>query len=690
MKVLSFWPVLALMAVACAGAARAGDGARADERQDVAVTLVPESHLLAGESTISFAAGSGPVALRLAAAARIDSVAVSGQKVPFSFAGGLLSLKLPQGGAAGATPVTVSYHASFNDPVAGNPGASEDPSYGVNAAITREGTFLGDASYWYPVPSQTPAHRSLRIAAPAGCEGVSFGKRVSRETAAGVTRSFWEEAHPVGVLSLSAGPYLVEDRKLEGIEIMSYLYPDNAALAPRYLDAAAKYLKFYSDLFGPYPFEKFAVVENFFPTGYGFPSFTLLGGSVIRLPFIIDTSFPHEIAHSWWGNGIGVEEREGNWCEGLVSYLADYLLRERRSPAEGREQRRQLLVDFASLVPPGGDFPLREFVSRSDPASRAIGYGKGAMVFHMVRSLIGDEAFFGALRELCREKMYQSASWSDLVRAFSRSSGRDLAPFMNQWLVRTGGPRLSLSEVRTSRGTGGWTVSGTLVQQTPNFELGVPLRLESAGGAENVTVSMAGSRTRFKISSAGAPKRLLLDPDAEVFRILSKSEIPATVNSIKGSTSLVGVLTKSCRAGSESFAGLLASLSQGDARVIQEAQLEGMEKGAHDLIFCGTPADRSLLPRLPPGIEVADSGFSIDGVAYPAPDGLLFLVQKIPGASGRVAALFQPLSEAAARQYAPKITHYGKYGHLVFAGGANREKGTVPASEGEAVVDLRP
>ena len=260
---------------------------------------------------------------------------------------------------------------------------------------------------------------------------------------------------------------------------------------------------------------------------------------------------------------------------------------------------------------------------------------------------------------------------------------------MNQWLVRPGGPRLSLAEVKTSRDREGWSVSGSVIQDPPFFQLELPLRLVGATAQVTSALPVSGERTRFKITSAGAPKRLLLDPDADLFRILSPGEIPATVNSIKGSTRLLGVLTKECRVGRESFGNLLASLSQGGARVIEEAELKGVAPGANDLIFCGRPADRALLPGLPEGVRLAGSVFSVDAKAYSGPDALLFLVLKYPGASGRVAALFQPLSEEAARLYAPKITHYGKYGHLVFADGANREKGTVPAGEGAAVVDLQ-
>jgi hypothetical protein len=682
--------MLVLLALCAGGCLPGGPKAEAREpevlRQEISIVLAPAQHRLTGKCSVTFAAGAGRVVLRLAPAATVDAVSLAGKPAAYRFEDGVLSLELP--GQEAWQQVQVSWRASFNDPVASRAGAGEDPSYGVNAAITAQGTFLGDGAYWYPAPGRPPAQRSLQVSAPAGTEAVSFGRRISRETRDGVTRSRWEEAHPVGVLSVCAGPYQVEDRTVQGIELHSYLYPDNAGLAARYLDAAARYLAFYSDLFGPYPFEKFAVVENFFQTGYGFPSFTLIGGAVLKLPFIVDTSFPHEIAHSWWGNAVGVDYREGNWCEGLVTYLADYLLKERRSPAEARDYRRQLLIDYASLVPAAGDFPLREFQSRSDPASRAIGYGKSAMVFHMVRTLLGEERFMAALRQVAREHLYGSASWSDLVRAFSKVYGQDLTPYLEQWLARPGGPRLVLEAAQATPDAKGWAVSGTVVQQAPLYLLDLPITLETAAGTASTKVSVSRERTRFMIDVASPPKRLLLDPEANLFRVLDPQELPATVNSIKGSTRLLAVRSDSCRCSKESFADLLASLSQPGTRIIPEAELKDSDPREHDLLFCGTPKGPGMLPRIPDSVQLGRDGFSVDGKGYPAPDGLLFLVGKQPGNATRVSALFEPLSEDAASRYAAKITHYGKFGELVFAAGANRVKSLPQSSEGGAALPV--
>ncbi|HJV35764.1 M1 family metallopeptidase, partial [Geomonas sp.] len=597
------------------------------ESQYVSVTLDPEHHRLRGESTLFFSPGTTEVSLRLAENATIAFVEAGADRREFSFRDGIISFRLPA--SREPAQVLIAYSAEFNDTVSQHP-AGEDPSYGVSGAITREGTFLGDGAYWYPVPSSVPHRRSLSVTAPLGTESISYGRRVSRETVGARTSSVWEEARPVGALSLCAGPYQIQERRVNGIDIYSYLYPDNAALAPRYLDAAAKYIAFYSKLFGPFPFEKFAVVENFFPTGYGFPSFTLLGGSVIRLPFIVDTSFPHEIAHSWWGNGIEADSREGNWSEGLVTYLADYLLKERRSPAEGRDYRRQLLIDYSTLVTPANDFPLTSFQSRSDPSSRAIGYGKGAMLFHMVRKKIGDGPFFDALRQVCREHMYGTASWTDFIRAFSRSGRQDIEPFMRQFLSRTGGPRLSLGEAASEPSDKGWKVTGSIHQQAPPYSITVPVRLKGAGSPRNDAVAVMGERTPFSVVDATRPDWLLLDPDADVFRILSAGEIPATVNSIKGSSTLIGVVSADCHAAPDIFKYLLASLSQERAPILREEQLNRQEIGGHDLIFCGVPRDRSLVPPLPDGIAISGGSLSVEGKSWQEPDALLMAVMRRP------------------------------------------------------------
>ncbi|HTP63805.1 MAG TPA: M1 family aminopeptidase [Geobacteraceae bacterium] len=657
-------------------------------RQEIAVTIVPDSHEVIGESTVTVRPhGAARISFSLNPAAQVERCTVNGKAAPFTFADGLLAVTFPPGQRDVPAALVIDYRCAFNDRPPADAVSGEDPTYGVKGVVSHGGVFLGPDAAWYPAPDAMPKARSVRVTAPAGMEAVTAGRLVSRSTAHGASVSLWEEARPAIVLSLSAGPYRISERKLGKIPIYTYIFNDDADLAERYLEASARYIKFYEELLGPYPFEKFAVVENFFPTGYGFPSYTLLGGTVIRLPFIPDTSLPHEISHSWWGNGVLVDYRQGNWSEGLAVYTADYLLQERKSAAAGRDYRLRVLADYASLVPPDRDFPLREFMGRVDPASRTIGYSKGAMVFHMIRQMIGDKAFFSALRDICREKLFKRASWGDFMGAFSRASGRDLTGFGKEWLNRKGGPRLSLAGVTMHRSGREWTISGEVAQGPPVYHLPLHLRVETAGGDYTQAVNLNRERTPFTFSVPAEPRRLLLDPDAEIFRILSPGEIPPTVNRIKGSESLTVVITASCRADGATIKSLLGSLGQQRAAIIREQEADIARLGGHDLLFCGPP-DRLPFTAGAAPVNVSRQGFTIGRHSFASSDDALFLVVRHPTEGSRVAALFFPLSGAAAARAVPKITHYGTYSYLAFVAGENREKGITPALSAASVVEF--
>jgi hypothetical protein len=659
-------------------------------RHDLSVELFPAEQRLAGTDTIRFPPGTvAPVALSLSAGARVTRVSAGGRALPFALEGGTLTLReLPADGGSGFD-LAVAYEARFRDPVPENPANAEDPGYGVVGSISPKGIFLSDEAGWYPATAG-PARFRVRVAAPEGFEAVTDGARLSRGPRDGRSVSEWDVSVPSGGISLSAGRHVVREGRSGDIPLYAYFLPEDEALAEKYLKAADGYLGLYREMLGPYPFAKFAVVENFFPTGYGFPSWTLLGSVVVRLPFIVETSLGHEIAHSWWGNGVRVDPASGNWSEGLTTYLADHLYKERISAAEGREYREKLLRDYASLVPPGMDFPLRRFTSRSDPVTHAVGYGKAAMVFHMARLQAGEDAFRNGLRRIVRERMHGKASWDDFARAFGEESGRDFAPFFRQWVDRDGAPVLSFTGIRKRRAGNGWEVSGKVVQEAPHFALSVPVRLESADGTRAETVvGMAGAEAAFTLRSPSTPARLLLDPDVGLFRRLDPSEIPPSVNAIRGARSLAVVASADLPADTlQQCRILLDAMGRGDARVIAEADATPASLAGRDVLLLGVPRDRRLLPPLPGGLTLPASGFTLDGTLYGKPSDALFSVFARPGEGGRTTALFLPLSPSAAAAAARKIPHYGKFGYLAFSDGTNRAKGSWPAAASPSAVDL--
>lgn len=649
---------------------------------DLAVILDPDAQRLTGTDTLKVTPGKAShILLTLAHDARITEVSIAGKATPFTFEKGHLRIPLVQHAGSGEVVVSVSYEAFFRDSVPKDPIHTEDPSYGVTGVISPEGTFLLPGAGWYPDFPGSSSSFCLRVKAPAGYEAVTQGKRLIRETHAGVTTSVWDTTHATKGLALSAGPYVVQERDVKGISIYTYFFPEDDHLAGQYLEATARYLRLYSDLFGPYPFEKFAVVENFFPTGYGFPSYTLLGRTVIRLPFILDTSLGHEVAHSWWGNGVLVDYDRGNWCEGLTVYVADYLYKERSSAEEGRAYRLKVLRDYATLVPSGEDFPLQAFTGRISPLTRAVGYGKGAMVFHMARRLVGDKVFWAGLRDVFREKCFHVASWDDFAEALGRAGGRNLKPFFGQWVTRPGAPKLALEGVKVKKDNQAWEVSGRLTQKAPYYDMEVPLRLETDGASIEAKISSTGREAFFTLSSNATPRRLVADPDVDLFRRLDPSEIPPAVNGIKGSKSLIVVVARSLPPVTRDASRLLLkAFGQEKSPMFLEGEIYPSRLKGHDVLYVGFPKEKAYLPTLPKGLALWPDRFTVEGVSYNEEGDLLFVVLPNPQDPQRVMGLFLPLSANAVPRVARKIPHYGKYSYLVFRKGVNQAKGTWPVS----------
>lgn len=647
---------------------------------DLRVSLLPSESRLTGSDSIRVdPGGSEELEFELAKTAQVSRVTVDESTRSFILENGRLRVPLRPDEKNRTIAVQTDYTAVFRDAVPDAPLNTDNPGYGVTGIVSEKGSFLLEGAGWYPrIPGSRPTYR-LTVDAPEGILAVSAGKGRGHETRNGRTCSEWHVEFPLDGLSLSAGPYTVQERTVNGIQISTYFFAQSQDLSEAYLDATARYLVFYENLIGPYPFTKFAVVENFFETGYGFPSYTLLGSAVIRLPFIIETSLGHEIAHSWWGNGVLVDYEKGNWSEGLTTYLSDYLYKENSSREEAREYRLQVLRSFSTLVDEENDFPLSQFRSRYDPASQAIGYGKGAMVFHMIRRKVGDQIFWDALKEVYKEKLFQKASWKDFQEAFERNGAPGLQTFFDQWVRREGAPVLSLDSVAMEAMSGLFKVRGFVIQKEPLYELEFDLVLESESLRGHKTLNLAGPATLFEVPSFGHPLRLLVDPEFHMFRALHPSEVPPAVNALKSAETLTVVLSRRWQSEGGKLGKTLAlSLGARKVRIVSEEDFVEEAGNTSDLLFVGLPEQPRNWIDPYPGLVIEANRVALEKRTFDAPTDLFFGVFQHPGSRAHVVGLFLPLSPGDFLDGARKITHYGKYSYLVFRDGKNVVKGTWP------------
>jgi hypothetical protein len=342
-------------------------------------------------------------------------------------------------------------------------------------------------------------------------------------------------------------------------------------------------------------------------------------------------------------------------------------------------------------VPPEKDFALRTFSGRRSAAEQAVGYGKAAMVFHMARRQIGDQAFWEGLRAVARDYMGREASWDDFADHLGQAAKKDLKGFFRQWVDRPGAPVLRLAGVTTERAGENWRVSGALVQEGQIYDLRVPLRLETGSGRVEAVLSAQSRNNPFSLEASERPRRLIVDPEVDLFRRLAPSEIPPTVNAIRGSTALTVVTAAGLSPDMVAASRLLlAALRQEGATVLSEEKTSPGKLRGHDVLFIGIPRRAGLLPLLPEGLQLADSGFTLQGERFTGPGAVLFAALPHPSDSARTAALFLPLSAGAAEQAARKIPHYGKYSFLAFENATNRVKGTWPPAASPVIHDFSP
>jgi hypothetical protein len=373
---------------------------------------------------------------------------------------------------------------------------------------------------------------------------ISQGSRTVNEVLDNRRRVQYDNPDPVDEVYLIAGEWTEYSLMAGDVLVQAFLRKPDKALTERYLGVTSYYLDMYGDMIGEYPYSKFALVENFWETGYGMPSFTLLGEKVIRFPWILHSSYPHELLHNYWGNSVYVDYSQGNWCEGITAYMADHLIKEQQGLAD--DYRRTTLQKFTNYVNAENDFPPSEFISRNNPAEEAIGYGKVMMFNNMLRVEFGDEVFKSAYADFYSNNRFSYASFEDIRLSFERITGKDHRTMFDQWIRRKGAPFLQLSDVRAEEEENGWKLTYSLKQKQDGepFILNVPVAvyLENREEVYVCTVNMETGDVRYTHHFDSRPLRVSIDPQFNLMRRLHHSEVPASLSQLFGAKHSVIIL----------------------------------------------------------------------------------------------------------------------------------------------------
>ncbi len=550
-------------------------------------------------------------------------------------------------------------------------GFSETPGI-----ISAEGVYLAGSTFWLPWFNDKLVTFNMTVSTDPDWRVVSQGKRVTEIIREDNYQVRWESPEPMDEVFLIAARFHEYHKQIGNVNVLAYLRTPDVSLANKYLETTAQYLDMYNQLIGQYPYTKFALIENFWETGYGMPSFTLLGQKVIRFPFILHSSYPHELLHNWWGNSVFVDYNTGNWCEGLTVYMADQLIKEQRG--QGAEYRRGALQAYTDYVNEENEFPLSQFISRTDDASSSIGYNKSMMLFHMLRCEIGDDLFKKAIQIYYRKNKFKRTGFADIRVSFEEATGNKYGEFFDQWVTRSGAPVLQLSNSSAIKRDDGYQLTFTLKQTQPDdvYRLSIPVavHLEKEKMAVIENVSMDQRKQTFILRFNTRPLGIDVDPQFDVFRRLNRNEIPPSLSQIFGAEKILIVLpsdeSKEKLEAYEKLAHTWSSSGGDKIEIISDDKLMSLPADRAVWLFGVNNKFRPMMEDglAPYDIEIKENQYRIGkSTAYPK-DNSIILSTRNPGNQNFVLVWLSADRSEAMPGLGRKLPHYGKYSYLAFEG----------------------
>ncbi len=419
---------------------------------------------------------------------------------------------LPEGET---TSITVDYGGEL-ETTEGSPVENLKLAY-----IGPEGSYLLYPARWFPVSGYALDRFSatMTITAPAGETVLASGAPTQPVRKPGKVTYTYRDPVVSFPGTVVAGAYRKVAGAASGLGVSVYLKEENRELAESYAEAAQEILTFYSDRFGSYPFHRLTLVEIEDGTvgGYAAPGLVALAkrGWTTRVNYNL---LGHELAHQWWRCMVSPATLDDRFLEeGLATYSAAMLEEELNGQAAFEQTMAKVAIgaltreDAAPISQAGS---LREFSAEY----QSIVFQKGAMVFHMLRFVIGEEAFIQSLRMLARDFVWGSASTADYQGLAEETARQSLMYFFAQWVSSTGVPQFKRSWViyRTKQG---YQTVGKLEQDLDIFRMPIEIRV-LAEGARPISqrIEMVGTTTDFTINTRTKPLKVIVDPASRILK----------------------------------------------------------------------------------------------------------------------------------------------------------------------------
>jgi aminopeptidase N len=483
----------------------------------VAITLLPAGDAIEATAELTVR----PVAAKLEslqldfAGLTIDGVTVEGKPARYSRTNERLTITTRRR-TAEPFRVAVRYHGTPKDGLLLRANKHGDPSAFADNWPNR-------ARFWIPSVDHPSDKATVEfiVTAPAAYDVIANGTLLGTEQLQnGAKQTHWSESTPIPMHCMVIGATefaIVPVGTGDGISIAYWLYPRDREQGTKQFGRVPQMLAYFDDTIGPYPYDKLALVES--STKFGGmenASAIFLDEKRIGGEASLEGLAAHEIAHQWFGDSVTQRQWHDVWLsEGFATYFCNLFFEHADGRTAFLERMRTDREDYLKAQ-------RREPRAIHDPSivelPKLLGpftYEKGAWVLHMLRGIMGERAFFAAVRDYYSAYRDRNAATGELRVIMERHAGQPLDWFFQQWIFERGHPIFAMT----------WTweagkVAVDVEQKQDGTVFRVPTVIEVRGesGARRENVIIDERTERFEVESAERPSEVVLDPDEWVLK----------------------------------------------------------------------------------------------------------------------------------------------------------------------------
>lgn len=463
----------------------------------------------------------------------IDSVTSNGQKLSFNHKNNLVAITLEK-------PLSMHHFDSVTIYYQGIPDASSgftafDTAYhnGVPSLWTLSEPY-GAREWWPCKQSLTDKIDSIDIfvRTPKMYKVGSNGKLMYEQITGNEKLTYWKHRYPIttylvaiAVTNYEEFSHFANVDEENSVEIVNYVYPEDKEWAETDALETVKIMEFFSEIFIPYPFYK---------EKYGHAQFGWRGGMEHQtMSFMKHFSEPlitHELAHQWFGDYVTCASWQHIWINEGFAEFCESLAQERFYPGNWSDWKKNEIEAVIENAESGSVF-VDDTTNVSRIFDRYLTYKKGGLILQLLRTQVGDEAFFSGIRNyLNNDKIANGfATAEDFKQFIETEADTSLTQFFDDWYYGEGYPIYQIEWTQDAENNIDFTISqSTTHASVMFFALKIPVLLKGENKEQLIELHNTSNNQRFVFNPGFYVEEIVFNPYYNI--ITPKAEIKFIIN----------------------------------------------------------------------------------------------------------------------------------------------------------------